>query len=93
MRKYKIHITFLLLFIYGFRNVGLESAIGSPSIFSALIAGAAFGSILIIICLLIGCISFLTNRGKSFWDFAFATSVLLIILFGLGELASINAFN
>lgn len=87
MRKYRIHLSFSILIIIGLLNTPISS-LSSPGFLSGLIAGISVGVLLIIICLIIACLSFLSNRGKAFWDIAFAVSILLIILGFLGQLAT-----
>ena len=90
MGKYKIHISFFVLIIFAFL-VSTFSGFNSPGAISHFIAAIAFGFALIAICLVLACISFLFNK-KAYWNWVFAISVVLNILMGLGQLASINAF-
>ena len=87
-KTYKIIGAFVGPFFYAFFT--MHDCVNIIDCSTSLIAAAAIGLIMVGICALIGCISFITNKGQTFWDLTFGCSVALTALLFLGLLAQSN---
>lgn len=71
-----------LTFVFPIIGVFLVNGISFPSI----IVGGLFAGL----CLFFSCITFLINKGKSFWNLAFILSICVFLLLAIGALAKMN---
>ncbi|MDC2975274.1 hypothetical protein OAY89_00985 [Bacteroidota bacterium] len=87
-KRYKIIGSIIGPYFYAFFT--MQECFNIIDCSTSFIAATATGFFLFAICALIGCITFLTNKGQTFWSLTFGCSVVLTAYLFLAQLAQSN---